>query len=194
MTDLQSGRRRNAQQELGLTSEKEKMDIQHSLKVEEARRNYKEMRRIAIQNSSSYIMIDNIARYIDKYCLDPILGLFVPGLGDIMTSVLTIPFIYISLFKIRSIPLTLAVIFNMLKDMLLGMIPFFIGDVIDVFNRSYLKNLEIITGFVEDDKYVIEEVNRKAVWMGILIAIFGYLIYLLYSLLNNIITWIIGLF
>lgn len=74
------------------------------------------------------------------------------------------------------------------------MIPFFIGDVIDVFNRSYLKNLEIITGFVEDDKYVIEEVNRKAVWMGILIAIFGYLIYLLYSLLNNIITWIIGLF
>ena len=30
MTDLQSGRRRNAQQELGLTSEKEKIDIQHS--------------------------------------------------------------------------------------------------------------------------------------------------------------------
>lgn len=194
MTNLQSGRRRNAQQELGLTSEKEKRDIQRSMEVEEARRNYKERRRMEIENSPSYGMIEEIAKYMDKYFLDPILGFLIPGFGDIMTSVLTVPFIYVSLFKIRSIPLTLAVIFNMLKDMLLGIIPFFIGDLIDACNRSYLQNLEIITGFVEDDKYVIDEVNRKAVWMAILIALFGYLIYLLYSLLDSIVTWITGLF
>lgn len=194
MTDLQSERRRSAQKELGLTSEKEKREIQRSLEKEEARRNNKIMRKMKIKSSSSYGMVEGIAKYMDRYFLDPILGLFVPGFGDIMTSVLTVPFIYVSLFKIRSIPLTLAVIFNMLKDMLLGMLPFFIGDVIDVFNRSYVQNLELITGFVEDDKEIIDQVNRKAVWMGILIAIFGYLIYLLYSLLNQIISWFIGLF
>lgn len=194
MTDLQNGRRRTAQQELGLTTEKEKKAIKQSMEKEEARRQRKEMRKMEIKNSSSYKSVEYIAKYMDKYFLDPILGFFIPGLGDILTSLLTVPFIYVSLLKIRSVPLTLAVIFNMLKDMLYGMIPFFVGDVIDAFNRSYVQNLRLITGFVEDDKEVIEQVNRKAVWMAMLIALFGYLIYLLYSFLSDMISWIIGLF
>lgn len=194
MTDLQSGRRRTAQQELGLTTEKEKKAIQQSMEKEEARRERKEARKAEIKNSSSYKSVECIARYMDRYFLDPILGFFVPGLGDILTSLLTVPFIYVSLFKIRSIPLTLAVIFNMLKDMLYGMIPFFIGDVVDIFNRSYVQNLRLITGFVEDDKEVISQVNKKAVWMALLIALFGYLIYLLYSFLADVVSWVMGLF
>lgn len=194
MTDLQNGRRRTAQQELGLTTEKEKKAIKQSMEKEEARRQRKETRKMEIKNSSSYKSVEYIAKYMDKYFLDPILGFFIPGLGDILTSLLTVPFIYVSLLKIRSVPLTLAVIFNMLKDMLYGMIPFFVGDVIDAFNRSYVQNLRLITGFVEDDKEVIEQVNRKAIWMAVLIALFGYLIYLLYSFLSDMISWIIGLF
>ena len=60
------------------------------------------------------------------------------GVGDVLTSALALPFIYFALVQVRSIPLTLAVICNVLKDALLGSIPFFIGDIIDVFNRSYV--------------------------------------------------------
>lgn len=59
--------------------------------------------------------------------------------------------------------MTLAVIFNILRDVALGLIPFYIGDIIDFCNRAYLQNCKLIVGFVEDDQEVINEVNRKAV-------------------------------
>ncbi len=121
---------------------------------------------------------------MDKYCLDPILGFFSPGLGDTLTSVLVLPFIYVSMFHIRSLPLTLAIIFNILRDVALGLIPFWIGDFIDVF----IQNSRLIVGFVEDDKKIIEEVNRKALWTGILIVIFCLIIYWLVKLAVSITT------
>ena len=91
-------------------------------------------------------------------------------------------------------PLTLAVIFNVLKDVFLGMLPFWIGDIVDVFNRSYKQNARLIVGFVEDDKDIIEEVNRKAFWTGVMIIIFCVLIYFLVSLVTKIVSWFVGLF
>lgn len=87
--------------------------------------------------------------------------------------------IYVALFKVRSIPLTLAVIYYNLKDMLIGMIPFWIGNVCDFFHRANLKNFHLIRGFVEDDKEIIQEVNRKATFMGVMIVVLIYLIYLM---------------
>lgn len=64
-----------------------------------------------------------------------------------------------------------------------------------------MKNARLIEGFVEDDKTIIEEVNRKAAWMGIMIAIVCYLIYLMVLLamkvaewIGTIWDWLIGLF
>ena len=94
----------------------------------------------------------------------------------------------------RSIPLTLAVICNVLKDALLGSIPFFIGDIIDVFNRSYVANLRLITGYVNDDKAVIHEVNRKATWSAIFIIILCVLIYFIVKWTIALGDWIISLF
>lgn len=122
--------------------------------------------------------------------MDPILGFFIPGLGDALTSIFVLPFIYVSIFQIRSLPLTLAIIFNILRDVAFGLIPFWIGDFIDVFNRAYIQNSKLIVGFVEDDKKVIEEVNRKAFWTGILIVIFCLIIYWLVKLAVSIATWI----
>lgn len=151
-------------------------------------------KRIRIEGSFIYRCIAGIAKYMDKYFLDPIVGFFLPGFGDILTSTLAIPFIYISLFVVRSVPLTLAVIFNTLVDILLGMIPPWIGDIFDIFHRSYKKNLRLINGFVNDDQTIINEVNRKAIWMAILIVVCCVLIYLLYQLVEKFILWISGLF
>ena len=99
-----------------------------------------------------------------------------------------------SLFKVKSVPLTLAVIFNILKDVLIGMIPFWIGNVLDFFNRAYLQNMRLIVGYVEDDREIIDEVNRKAVGTAILIVIACVLIWLMVLLVQKIIGWIGGLF
>ena len=131
---------------------------------------------------------------MDDYFLDPILGFFVPVIGDILPSLLVAPYIYVSLLKIRSIPLTLAIIYNMLLDWLIGMIPMYIGDVIDVFNKAYKKNWKLIVGFVEDDEETIQEVNKKAIFMGIMIFILSLLIYWVYQLLAYIYEGIASLF
>lgn len=193
MEDFQSGRRRQAQEDLGLTSQEEQMDIERSIRKEEQRKAEKEMRRMEIEMSSSYRMVQGIAKFMDKYLLDPIIGFFVPGIGDILSSVLVLPFIHVSLFKIKSVPLTLAVIYNVLIDVLIGLIPFYIGDIIDVFNRAYLKNARLITRFVEDDKEVISEVNRKAAWMGFMILVLCVLIYFMVLLVMKLMDWLGGL-
>lgn len=61
--------------------------------------------------------------------------------------------------------------------MILGLIPFGIGAVIDIFKKSYKKNYRLIVGFVEDDKDIISQVNRTAFKATILIAIFCVIIY-----------------
>lgn len=193
MEDFQSGRRRQAQENLGLTSQEEQMDIEKSIRKEEQRKAEKERRRMEIEMSSSYRMVQGIAKFMDKYLLDPIIGFFVPGIGDILSSVLVLPFIHVSLFKIKSVPLTLAVIYNVLIDVFIGLIPFYIGDIIDVFNRAYLKNARLITGFVEDDKKIISEVNRKAAWMGFMILVLCVLIYFMVLLVMKLMDWLGGL-
>lgn len=195
---MESARRREAQEDLGLTTSEEQKRIDHAIEKEEARRRKKEQKRQALETDSSYRMVKGIATVMDKYFLDPIIGFFLPAFGDILTSVMTLPSIMVALFKVRSIPLTLAIIYNMLVDMLIGLIPFWIGDILDAFNRSYVKNYRLIVGFVEDDKEVIHEVNRKAVFTGICILVFCLLIYWLTKLVIYVTTsvweWIQGLF
>lgn len=192
-----SGRRQKVHQELELTSDKDVQRMEKSVAKEEARMERKLQRQLEIEESSSYKMISGIATAMDKYFLDPILGL-IPGFGDMIGTVCAVPFIYVSLFKVRSISLTLAVIYYNLLDMLIGLLPFWIGNISDFFYRANLKNFKLIQGFVEDDKDVIEEVNRRAVFMGIMIGVLCLLIYwlvgLVISISNSVWEWISGLF
>ena len=59
------------------------------------------------------------------------------------------------------------------------MIPFFIGDVIDVFHRANTKNMAMIHGFVDGNEIVIKEVNRKAIQSTVVLIILLLLIALL---------------
>lgn len=151
-----------------------------------------------IKSSKSYQLAERITRLMDKYCLDAVLGFLLEGFGDLLTQLLTLPYIYVSAVKIRSVPLTLAVIYNALCDIAMGLIPFYIGDVIDVFNKSFVRNFKLIVGFVEGDKKVISEINRKAVRMAVLIVMLCVIIYFLVLLTIKVMTWfwhvIAGLF
>ncbi|MBR4119344.1 MAG: DUF4112 domain-containing protein [Bacteroidales bacterium] len=121
-----------------------------------------------VENSKSYKLVCTLANLMDKYYIDPIIG-FIPIAGDIIPPLCSIPSIYVSAIKLRSIPLTLAITLNILIDALVGMIPFFIGNIIDFYNKAYIKNLKLIIGYVNNDKETINKVNKKAIISLVLI-------------------------
>jgi hypothetical protein len=131
-----------------------------------------------VKELKSYKLIETIAKVMDNYYVDPLLGL-VPTVGDAVSSLLTLPYLYFSIFKLKSIPLTLALLCNMLIDFAMGVIPFWIGDILDFFNHSYIKNYKLIMGYVEGDKEMIKRVDRRAWWMAAMIVVLCLIIWLL---------------
>ena len=136
------------------------------------------LQRKRLMDNKIYQTMNDITRYMDRYYLDAIIGI-IPGWGDVITMFCVVPFIYFSTRVIKSIPLTLAIINNALRDVLLGMIPFFVGDIIDVFHRANTKNMAMIQGFVDGNVTVTKEVNQKAIQSAVILIILLILIALM---------------
>ena len=141
-----------------------------------------------IRNSVSYKLVHAIALWMDRRLLDPLIGLVLPGFGDALTSVLAVPYLYLSIVKLKSIPLTLAIVCNILLDVLIGLIPY-IGVVGDVFKRAFTRNAAMIKGYVEGDRAIMQEIDRKAVGMAFLIVILCGLIYAMVLAAVKIVEW-----
>ena len=146
-----------------------------------------------IKNRKEYAMLQTVAKYMDRYHIDGIIGL-VPYVGDYFSAVALIPFAYVTLFVVKSVPLTLAVINNCLRDILIGMIPFMIGNIIDFFHKSNLQSLNMIIGYVEGDKETVKAVRRSALLSVIIMVILITLIVLMAILLVKLGAWIVSLF
>lgn len=142
-----------------------------------------------IRNSASYKLVHAIAIWMDRRLLDPLIGLVLPGFGDALTSVFAVPYLYLSIVKLKSIPLTLAIVCNILLDVLIGIIPY-IGVVGDVFKRAFTRNAALIKGYVEGDKAIMQEIDRKAVGMAFLIVILCGLIYAMVLAAVKIVEWV----
>ena len=139
-----------------------------------------------LENGKSYKWLQKIADIMDRYYLDAALGFAIPGgIGDAIAAVFSIGYILFSAIGVRSFPLTLSIMNNTLRDVVLGMIPFYVGDIFDIFYRSNKQNMALIRGFVEGDEEVIRTVNRKA---GYSVAIFIILCILLF-LMIRVVIW-----
>ena len=138
----------------------------------------RELRRKRLMDNKAYQAMDSLTRYMDRYHLDALIGI-IPGWGDAIALLSVVPFVYFSLHVIRSIPLTLAVLNNALRDVLMGMIPFFVGDVIDFFHRANIRNMEMVQGFVDGDETVIRQVNQRALQSAIALLVLIVLIALM---------------
>ena len=126
-------------------------------------------RRKRLMENKAYQTMGSLARYMDRYYLDALIGI-IPGWGDAIALICVVPFVYFSFRVIRSIPLTLAVLNNALRDVLMGMIPFFVGDIIDIFHRANIQNMQMIQGFVDGDETIIKQVNQRA-WQSAIVLI-----------------------
>lgn len=136
-------------------------------------------------------------RYLDRYYLDALIGVIPAGIGDVFSALLSVVYIYFSVVYVRSTPLTLAILNNTLRDVMLGLIPFHIGDIIDIFHRSFKQNMRLVNGFVEDDQEVVTEVNKKArqsaIAVAIMVAVIAGLLYLAVLLAGKMISLIASL-
>ncbi len=170
----------------------ENKDIQENIEVINQEDNQEEKNHpfAKIKEEKAYKISKGISNIMDKYMLDPIIGYFMPGISDLISQVLSLPSIFLALFKIKSIKLTLAMIYNGLMDALLGIVPY-AGDVVDIFNRSYRKNQKLIQGFVDQDQEVIKKVNKSFIKSIIGIIILIVLIYFAIILIGKITSWII---
>lgn len=138
-----------------------------------------------LEKGKSYKWLQKISDIMDRYYLDAALGFAIPGgIGDAIAAVFSIGYVLFSAIGVRSFPLTLAIMNNTLRDVVLGMIPFYLGDIFDIFHRSNRQNMALIRGFVEGDQAIIHAVNRKA---GISIVIFILLCVLLYFMIRLVI-------
>ncbi len=138
-----------------------------------------------LEKGKSYKWLQKISDIMDRYYLDAALGFAIPGgIGDAIAAVFSIGYVLFSAIGVRSFPFTLAIMNNTLRDVVLGMVPFYIGDIFDIFHRSNRQNMALIRGFVEGDQAIIHAVNRKA---GISIVIFILLCVLLYFMIRLVI-------
>ena len=141
-------------------------------------------RRAALMDNKVYQTMQSLTRYMDRFYLDAVIGI-IPGWGDAIALICVVPFVYFSIGIIKSVPLTLAVLNNALRDVLLGMIPFFVGDVIDIFHRANTKNMAMIQGFIDGDETIIRQVNRRALQSAIvliiLLLLIAFMVWLLIS-------------
>lgn len=143
----------------------------------------KDARKQRLKSSRSYRVMKKVTLYMDQYYLDGIAGLIPGGVGDAAMSLFAAIHVYFCVFRLRSIPLTLAVINNVMRDVLMGMLPFFIGDVIDFLNKAHKKNMLLIDGYINNDEAIMGDVKRKA-WQSaavlvVLIAAIGGMMWLL---------------
>ena len=138
----------------------------------------RQLQRQRLMDNKAYRAMRGLTRYMDRYYLDALIGV-IPGWGDAIALFSAVPFVYFSSRVIKSVPLTLAVLNNALRDVLMGMIPFFVGDIIDIFHRANIQNMQMIQGFVDGDEAMIKRVNQRALQSGVVLVILLLLIALM---------------
>ena len=120
-----------------------------------------------------------IVSALDRYQLDPIIGFFVPGLGDVITTLLG--GYLVSIAARRGVPpiVIARMLLNLGVDAAVGIVPV-VGDVADVAVRANVKNLALLEA---------RTVDRRSTWRDwlavggaalLVLGLFALALYVLY--------------
>ncbi len=105
--------------------------------------------------------------------LDPVVGLVLPGAGDLLTGAGSIALLFLALKEGVPTVWILRMILNIGIDTALGAVPL-VGDVFDLFFRSNRKNLEIVLRTRSGDKPRLRD--YVVVGLGVFLAVFSVLL------------------
>jgi hypothetical protein len=88
--------------------------------------------------------VRSIARVLDNYFVDPIIGMFLPGAGDLVGTALGLYSVFLA-FKRRMSPVIIArMLLNLSIDAALGLIPV-LGDATDFVFKANQRNMQLMT-------------------------------------------------
>lgn len=85
---------------------------------------------------------ERLARLLDTYYLDPLLGL-IPGVGDLLGTLLGCLVVAVAIRRKLPRVVVARMLLNLGVDGLVGIIPV-VGDLFDVFHRGNLKNVALL--------------------------------------------------
>jgi hypothetical protein len=92
--------------------------------------------------------VKTLARVLDNYFIDPLIGLVLPGAGDVIGSLLGVYTIVIAVRRKVSPVVIARMIMNLGIDAAIGFIPF-IGDLADFGFKANKKNVALLTDRIE---------------------------------------------
>lgn len=84
-----------------------------------------------------------VAKVLDSYLVDPLVGLLLPGVGDIATSVAGLYTVGVAISRKLSAVIIARMLLNLALDALLGAVPL-IGDLFDFAHRANTKNVALL--------------------------------------------------
>jgi hypothetical protein len=89
-----------------------------------------------------------LARVLDRYFVDPLIGLVVPGGGDVIGSLLGIYTVMLAARRNVSPVIIARMLMNLAGDAVVGFIPL-VGDLFDFGFKANVRNVELLTQRVE---------------------------------------------
>ena len=85
----------------------------------------------------------SVARVLDTYFVDPLIGLFIPGGGDVLGSLLGVYTVMIAARRKVSPVIIARMLMNLAGDAVIGFIPF-VGDLFDLGFKANVRNLDLL--------------------------------------------------
>jgi hypothetical protein len=83
------------------------------------------------------------ARVLDNYLVDPLLGLLLPGVGDILGAILGLYVVAIAARRKVSPVVVMRMVMNLVLDAMIGALPL-IGDIYDFEFKANLRNVALL--------------------------------------------------
>lgn len=87
--------------------------------------------------------VRTLARVLDRYFVDPLIGLVIPGVGDVIGSLLGMYVVMIAARRKVSPVIIARMLMNLTVDAIIGIVPL-IGDIFDIGFKAHSRNADLL--------------------------------------------------
>lgn len=126
-----------------------------------------------------------LARVLDHYLVDPLLGLILPGAGDVIGSLLGLYLVAIAVRRRMSPVVVARMLLHLALDAVLGAIPV-IGDIADFAYKANERNLALLVGRRTTGRATARDWLAVGGAVAAFAAVIGLVIYALVALVRAI--------
>jgi len=93
--------------------------------------------------------VKRMARILDHYLVDPLIGLVLPGAGDLIGSLLGLYTVAVAIRRKMSPVIVARMLMNLALDALVGVVPL-LGDIADIAFKANERNVKLLVDRAED--------------------------------------------